>query len=267
MAGGLLYVVYMNVGLEKYSTVSEKLGVIWEKGIISLLISSPAFQLWYVVDLFKLVIIALIIYWLVKKCKIFPIIVFGILWMLELTFIINCEGLLFFTIGSYLAVNKVKIVGMEELQDDVKGKKGYKIKTYLLMAIWIVGCFTYAFISGTMGNVSYTPYVLLVLYKVNVITGLCTVWRRYDLKAGKREEKNWVKAIVSCTVFVYMAHEPILHLLTDILLEKFTYNGARTLVYFVLPIFVIVGCIGLGLGIKKLCPKVYGVLVGGRGTE
>ena len=67
LAGGLLYVVYMNVGLEKYSTVSEKLGVIWEKGIISLLISSPAFQLWYVVDLFKLVIIAPIIYWLVKK--------------------------------------------------------------------------------------------------------------------------------------------------------------------------------------------------------
>ena len=76
-----------------------------------------------------------------------------------------------------------------------------------------------------------------------------------------------MKAMVSCTVFVYMAHEPFLHLMTDVLLDGLAFNGAHTLVYFALPILDIVGCVCLGLLLKKICPKVYGVLVGGRGLE
>ena len=267
LAGGLLYSVYRVVGVERYSIVKEKVGALLEYDPLTWLLSSPAFQLWYVLDLLKLVIISPVIYWLLKKCKLLPVIIFGVFWVFELTFFINCEGLLFFTLGSYLAINKVKILGMEELQDNTKNMKGYKINTYLLTILWIGGCFIYALISATMGNFLYTPYILLLLYKVNVITGLCAVWKQYDLKAGQWQEKKWVKAMVSCTVFVYMAHEPLLHLLTDILLEKFMYNGVHTLVYFGLPLLIIAGCIGLGLGIKKVCPKVYGVLVGGRGTE
>lgn len=267
LAGGLLYVVYKAVGLERYSIVWEKVGVLLEQGILGWLLSSPAFQLWYIADLFKMVIISPLIYWLVKKCKLFPVIIFGILWLLEISFLINGEGLFFFTMGAYFAVNQVKIVGMEDLKETVIDKGAFKRNTNLLTVLWVGGCFTYALLSATMGDAAYTPYVLLVLYKINVLTGLASVWRQYDLKAGDWQEKKWVKAVVSCTVIVYVAHEPLLHLLTDILLEKLTFDGAHTLVYFVLPIAIIAGSIGLGLGIKKVCPKVYNVLVGGRGTE
>ena len=265
LAGGLLYMVYMMVGLERYSTVWERVGAFMEQGVWAWLSSSPAFQLWYVVDLFKLVIISPLIYWLVKKCKVFPIILFGILWLMELSFVINCEGLLFFTIGSYLAVNKKEIRGMVDIKDTIIDKERYKRNAALLTILWVGGCFTYALISATMGEEPFVPLVLLMLYKVNVLTGLAVVWRQYDIKAGDWQEKNWVKEIVSCTVFVYMAHEPFLHLMTDVLLDRLVFNGAHTLVYFALPMVDIVGCIGLGLFIKKICPKVYGVLVGGRG--
>ena len=261
-----MYGVYRVVGLERYSTIWEKVGIFLEQGAIGWLLNSPAFQLWYIVDLFKLVIVSPIIYWLVKKCKLFPVLLFGILWFLHISFLIDSEGLFFFTLGSYLAVNKVKIQGMEALQDTYTDKDRYKRCAYFLTIIWIGGCFGYSLLSATMKDVWYTPYVLLMLYKINVITGLLSVWKQYDLKQGDWQDKGWIKAVVSCTVFVYMAHEPLLHLLTDVLLEKNVFNGAHTLVYFALPMVIVAGCIGTGLLVKKICPKVYGMLVGGRGV-
>ena len=265
LAGGLLFAVYKVAGLERYSIVSEKVGIFLEQGVLGWLLSSPAFQLWYIADLFKLVIISPIIYWLVKKCKLFPIIVFGILWLFEISFIINGEGLLFFTIGAYLAVNQVRFSGMEGIKDTVLDQDKFKRNTNLLTILWVAGCFFYAIFSATMGEAAYITYVLLILYKINVLTGLVSVWRLYDLNAGKWQEKKWVKNVTTCTVMVYVAHEPLQHLLTDILLEKLTFNGAHTLVYFALPIVIICVSVGLGLLLKKICPRVYGVLLGGRG--
>ena len=263
LSGGLLFTVYKMVGLERYSIVSEKIGVLLEQGVWGWLLSSPAFQLWYIADLFKMVIISPVIYWLVKKCKLFPVIVFGILWLLEISFIINGEGLLFFTVGAYLAVNQVMISGMECIKETAMDK--YKRNTILLTILWVAGCISYVLLSATMGETAYITYVLLVLYKINVLTGLVSVWRLYDLNAGKLQEKKWVETVSACTVMVYVAHEPLQHLLTDILLEKMAFNGAHTLVYFGLPVVIICGCVGLGLLLKKVCPKVYGVLIGGRG--
>ena len=238
--------------------------IIW-KILAQVVFATAPFQLWYIEDLFKLVIISPLIYWLVKECKWFPILIFGILWSMDFTWLINCEGLLFFTIGSYLAVNKKEIRGMVDLDDTVIDKERYKRNTSLLTIWWVGGCFTYALLSATMGEEPYIPYVLLAMYKMNVLTGVVSVWRQYDIKVGEWQEKKWVKAMVSCTVMVYMAHEPFLHSMTDLVLGKMAFNGAHTLVYFVLPIIDIVGCIGLALLIKKVCPKLHGVLVGGRG--
>lgn len=144
-------------------------------------------------------------------------------------------------------------------------KEKYKNVTKVITILWVAGCFCYALCSGTMGKAAYVSYLLLALYKINVITGLASMWRLYDINAGKWQDKKWVKAIVSCTVIVFVVHEPLQHLLTDVLLEKMTFNGAHTLIYFVLPIVMILSCAGLGILLKKVCPKVYGVLTGGRG--
>lgn len=265
LAGTFLYMVYRFVGLERYSIVYEKVGTMLENGVWIWLLNSPAFQLWYLADLFKLVIVSPIIYWLVKKCKLIPVVLFGILWVLEWSFLINYEGLFFFTLGAYLAVNKVQLSGMVSLQDTMLDKEKYKSVTKVITILWVAGCFCYALCSGTMGKAAYVSYLLLALYKINVITGLASMWRLYDINAGKWQDKKWVKAIVSCTVIVFVVHEPLQHLLTDVLLEKMTFNGAHTLIYFVLPIVMILSCAGLGILLKKVCPKVYGVLTGGRG--
>ncbi len=263
-AGAFLYIVYKVVGLERYSIVYEKIGMMLENGVWVWLFDSPAFQLWYLADLFKLVLLSPVLYWLVKKCKLFPVILFGILWVLEWSLFINYEGLFFFTLGAYLSVNKVNLAGMTDLADTHMDKGKYKSVTKVITILWVVGCFGYALMSGTMGDRPYVTYLLLILYKVNVITGLVSVWRLYDLNAGVWQEKKWVNAIVSCNVFVYVAHEPLQHLLTDILLEKMVFNGAHTLIYFVLPMVMILGCTGLGILLKKACVKVYGALTGGR---
>lgn len=265
LAGTFLYIVYRFVGLERYSIVYEKVGVMLENGVWSWLLNSPAFQLWYLADLFKLVIVSPIIYWLVKKCKLIPVVLFGILWILEWSFLINYEGLFFFTLGAYLAINKVQLSGMVSLQDMMVDKEKYKSVTKIITILWVAGCFCYALCSGTMGEAVYVSYLLLALYKINVITGLASVWRLYDINAGKWQDKKWVKTIVSCTVIVFVVHEPLQHLLTDVLLEKMTFNGVHTLIYFALPIVIILSCAGLGIVLKKVCPRVYGVLTGGRG--
>lgn len=265
LAGIFLYIVYKIVGLERYSIVYEKVGAMLENGVFVWLVSSPAFQLWYLADLFKLVLISPVIYWLVKKCKLIPVIFFGILWVLEWSFFINYEGLFFFTVGSYIAVNKIQMTGMQDLKTTMIDKEKYKGTTKFITVLWVAGCFIYALSSGTLGAASYTPYLLLILYKINVITGLVSVWRLYDVSAGNWQEKKWVGTVVSCTVIVFVAHEPLQHLLTDVLLEIMEFNGAHTLIYFGLPLIMIGGCVLLGITLKKLCPKVYGILTGGRG--
>lgn len=264
LAGTLLYVVYCFVGLERYSIVMEQISAVKSYGILIWLSNSPAFQLWYLSDLFKLVLISPLIYWLVKKCKWIPVVIFGILWAFELSFYINCEGLLFFTLGAYFALNKVNLRGMQNIHDTVSNIENYKGFTMLFTALWVVGCFCYSLISGTLGNMPYVTYLLWVLYKVNIITGLIAVWRLYDISCGKWQEQKWIQKAVASTVFVYFSHEPLLHLFTDVLLEKMTFNGAHTLIYFLLSIVLILVCVVFGTLLRKICPKVYSVLTGGR---
>lgn len=264
LAGAFLYIVYKVTGLERYSIVYEKVGTMLENGVWVWLFNSPAFQLWYLTDLFKLVLISPVIYWLVKKCKLVPVILFGILWVLEWSFFINYEGLFFFTIGAYLAVNKKTFVGMISLDESYVDKEKNKSVTKVITVLWVAGCFGYALMSGTMGESAYVTYLLLGLYKVNVITGLVSVWRLYDIKTGTWQDKKWVNEVVSCTVIVFVAHEPLQHLLTDVLLEIMVFNGAHTLIYFVLPMVIMLACVGFGIFMKKAFPKVYGVLTGGR---
>ena len=263
LAGGLLYWVYLEGGLYKYSIVYERVGIVLLNGVQEWILNSPAFQLWYILDLFKLVLISPLIYFLVKKCKVIPVIVFTVLWALEISFVINCEGLLFFTLGSYLAVNKIKLPGMESLENEIHKTK-YKNITTLFTVLWVAGCFFYSLMSGTLGNTPYISYILWALYKVNVITGLIAVWRLYDVTCGKWQDKKPVKAAVASTVFVYFAHEPLLHLLTDVLLNKWKFNGEHTLAYFMLSLGLIVIFILVGTLLRKICPKVYAFLTGGR---
>ena len=264
LAGGFLYIVYLNVGLERYRIVYEQISALKESGIGIWLVNSPAFQLWYVSTLFQLVLISPLIYLLVKKCKIVPVVIFGILWALELSLLINCEGLLFFTLGAYFAVNKVSISGMAPLCEDASYRTRYKSITLLFTALWIIGCFCYSLISGAFGYIPYVPYILWVLYKVNIITGLISVWRLYDISHKTLPEKKWMQTAMSSTMFVYVAHEPLLHLLTDISLEQMTFNGAHTLTYFMLSFGLIFLCVVFGSLLKKLCPRVYSLLTGGR---
>lgn len=265
LAGGFLYIVYKLAGLERYGIVYEKISIALENGVWVWLFNSPAFQLWYLTDLFKLVLVSPLIYFLVKKCKLIPVVVFGILWVLEWSFFINYEGLFFFTLGAYLAVNKLWISGMKDLSEEMFDKEKYKSITKVLTVLWVAGCFSYALISGTMAASPYVTYILLILYKINVLTGLASIWRRYDLKVGAWQDKKWVKNAISCAVFVFFAHEPVQHLLTDVFLEKMMFNGGHTLIYFALPSGLILICTLFAVLLKKLCPKVYGILTGGRG--
>lgn len=269
LAGGFLYMVYMQVGLERFPIVNEKIGAMLEYGIFQWLLSSPAFQLWYLTDLFKLIIVSPIVYWLIKKWKKIPIVIFGVLWLLEISFFINGEGLLYFSLGAYFAIHNVAIFGMESLkqQENRPFKKKYKRTTYVITIGWIVGCIAYTLCSAALGNLSFILYVLLILYKVNVLLGITAVWRLYDLNAGEWQEKRWVKAVVSNSFFVYAMHEPLQHLLTQMLLEKMQFNGAHTMVYFLLPIAIICGCMLVSMVLRRIFPKLYGVMTGSRGNS
>lgn len=264
LAGGLLYAVCQVVGLDRYSIVHEKVGMLLDYGIGSWFFSPPAFQLWYMADLFKLAIVSPVIYFLVKKTRLFAVGVFGILWLLGIAGMINEEGLLFFTAGAYLAVHEITIRGMGQVAETVEDPDKYRRNTWLFTILWVTGCLVYTLLSASMGGVSFIGIVLWYLYKVNVIMGLLSVWRLYDLFADKWQENSRADSVVSLTVFVYVAHEPVQHLLMDVLLEKMDFNGAHTLIYFLLAAAVISLLVLLGSFLKSLCPKVYGILVGGR---
>ncbi len=264
LAGALLLTVYKIAGLERYGIVEEKVGNLLNYGPVSWLFDSPAFQLWYMTDLFKLVVISPVIYFLVKKCRIVPVIIFGILWLMNMPFMINMDGMLFFTLGAYLAVQQIPLAGREEPERSGADWERYRRNTILVVVLWIGGCLVYTIISAAVGQAAFAFYVLTALFKLNVLTGIASVWRLYDLKAGAWQEKPWLQSAVASTVFIYVSHEPVQHLLMDVLLEKMDFPGAHTLIYFGLAFCVVcVDILVAGL-LQKVCPKVYGILVGGR---
>ena len=200
-----------------------------------------SFQLWYISDLIKLVIISPIIYYIVKLVgRLYAPIIIGLFFINIVEFPIT-----FFSLGCYLAIYYFKL--------DLKIKKSITIS----IAIgFVLMCIIRSLIPVTEINISD------IVLNIIRVSGILSIWFGYDLLS---ENKNRIFRFSEYGIFIYFFHEPLQSFLYRIIF-KFTNRSIlnEIILYFFVPIITIIKCIIVGRILKQYFQKIYYILTGGR---
>lgn len=255
---GVAALLVWATGWNTFPILSEKLGNLYAGQWWNIFTNPVPFQAWYILDLFKLVLISPLIFLLVKYLRWGAPLIAAIPWAIDFSipYFVNCDGLLFFTLGAYLAVRDVNFIGNQPIKRNAL--------FYATPAVWIVDCIVYTVLSSVGRQINLHGAVLLVLYKLCVVSGFVSVFVLYDMLSDKVKNGKFVNMLVSCSFFIYILHEPLQHMAFQGILSLTQADWAHMLCYFVLPFVLIAFAAGISLGVRKLSPKLHGVLTGDR---
>ncbi|MEZ4853130.1 acyltransferase family protein [Flavobacterium sp.] len=212
-----------------------------------LLFNPIPYQLWFLRDLFLLVILSPIIVFILTKVDYFFVVIILPFWFLNLNFFIQSESILFFSIGMLIAINDLKI--------NIKTAM-FKNGLLWLLLLFLTICFKY-----------FNQEVLSVFtFKVSILVGIVSFWYLYDyfflkfpIVFTKIEKITWA------TFFIFLAHEPILTIVKKGLF--FVMGKSQTtifIIYLLTPIFTVFVCLLFGKFLLRVSNKSFFILTGGR---
>lgn len=215
-----------------------------------------AFQLWFIRVLFVYnLLYPLLLKAVLKIPKIwFPFAIFFWLSMMGLHFI-EGEGLLFFSLGIWLAKRN---------KDLTVAPKWLNLKW--IAPIFLLACFAKSILAFYVKFNLPGGILLLILHKTTIFTGFITVWFGCDGLVRWCMDRKWFVWISAFSFMIYAMHVPLINY-THQLILPFIKNIPlyRLLDYLFLPLLIIGFSILIGAIIRKLAPKLYGILTGGRG--
>jgi fucose 4-O-acetylase-like acetyltransferase len=228
-------------------------------GILFRWLRAPiAFQLWFILALFLYNVLYPLIKWVVLK---YPVPWFAFtffLWVTQFSFLfIDGIGLLFFSTGILLQKMDVNLE-----------KKPEWLSMYLAWLLFIGFSVIKTFMAFELEPYTRLTYwVLNILHDGSVLSGILAVWFGVDKLVKwcmRRRSFIWAS---SFSFFIFGLHAPLVIYLTRLL---FRYGSAlpnyRLVIYLVAPIITLSFCILTGAVIRRLFPRFYYLLTGGRGA-
>lgn len=219
--------------------------------IYYLILKPIPFQLWFLRDLFIIVVVSPLIYLLLKKSGVVLLLILFVIWFnnYQIFIVIDNESAMFFTFGAYVSLYDSKNM----IQKKTKNK-------YLLMCLIL-------WISTNILKLDADLIIRnLYIHRVSQISGLFFLWYFYDFiydKYGKEVNYENVLWIRDYGFFIFLLHEPLLSLIKKSTLRFFNYEFLYLLSYFMYPILIIFFCVVIGMFLKKNF-KYYKILTGGR---
>ena len=216
-------------------------------------ISPAAFQLWFMQQLLIFFVISPIIYLAIKYTKAIAIIPLIFLWLFDINFLINSQGLLFFCIGAAIAIFK---------QEMFVTQKDNKLYTLFWTMLWIVLSALVTYFAVT----NNAPYIVrLFLYKINEAVGVIAMWWLFDHIFKRLIDKKALVRASNNMFFIYVLHEPLQHFCYQLSLRIGTDDNISHIVLFVfMPICIIYFCIFVSAIVRKISKTLHNVLTGGR---
>lgn len=214
-----------------------------------LFLSPVSFQLWFINDLIKYVILTPVIYFIVKKGSYFSMLIFYLVWFMDINLpFINNEGIFFYILGSFLALKSIDMC-----------RAMRKSKLMAISFTWIVLLCIKTYLASSGG------FILLYLHKASIVAGVISVWYMYDFIAAKNKYQITLLKYSTFTFFIFAGHEPLLNILTGIFVS-FTgkSNLALMLIYILNPVLVILILTTVAALIRKSAGGFYKILTGGR---
>ncbi|MDR1326316.1 MAG: acyltransferase [Treponema sp.] len=199
---------------------------------------------WFLRDLFILNIFFIGIKKLIDKFPIGIFILFFILWTNNINiYIVSPEALLFFAFGYYIVKYDLGIKNINE------------IKILDLSVIYGITIILEYFFVGSMP----------ILHKINILIGCMFILKISQYFIENIKLYKILDRLEKYQFFVYAAHIIIMSQLLKIYTKVIPLNGVYILVgYFFMIFFGIFVSLIFGIIFKKLLPKLYGILTGGR---
>lgn len=208
------------------------------------------YPLWFIRDLMLIILCSPIVYYFIKYCKMYGVMVLGVLGIFGLWFAVPGNSItvfFFFSFGAWFSINK------RNFTVDFKPLRLSATILYLLF----VGAGTWVWYHRLTG---YS-----FLYNIGIVTGLVMVvaWTSY----GIIQNKLRVSAFLPGTAFfVYAYHGMPILLAVKHWVKFFQPMNELTMVagYLLLPVFII--CVGVGMYalLRRYFPSFTGVITGGR---
>ena len=167
------------------------------------------------------------------------------------------EGLLFFSLGIWMQKTNFNIQFPN---------KWLKPLPWFIVFIGAASIKTWLAFNGQpfLGNAVYP--VLLVLHKLVVFSGLVAAWFGCDALVRRFMGYAWFLWLSGFSFIIYALHTPILFYVNQSLLPLLEHiANYRILLFITLPIAIIIFCISTGALLRKIVPKFYSILTGGRG--
>ncbi len=215
----------------------------WWNFLLYVYFKPAAFHLWFVRDLFIVILCSPIIYLFIRYFPIY-IQVIGLLLLGIFQFVPMVSwGLFWFTMGAIFSINQKDIF--------------YFIKPKLAILCLITFCIVVAsFVIFGISLASNQYYAAPV-----ILLGVVGVWKGSDCICSFTS----IKSILHYTFFVYCSHIPLLNIVKTIIHPRLLESSIGcTLGFLLSPIITISICLIVGKLLQSKTPSVYRILSGGR---
>ena len=255
MFGIVLYFVLQSIPFSKPFFTNELIIDNSTNELISKIFIYPiAHQLWFIRDLILLVIFYPLLFWLIKQFNFYVITILLITWFYNFNYLIlENESLLFFAFGILLSKSKINIE---------KIKKANYLN-FLFNIIWILLVLIKTYLVYIN---SENEWFIRILHKSSILIGIISIWLLYDLIFRKVDilgSKFYL--LFQYTFFLYAFHEPLLTIFKKLLFYILGNSEFSSfLIYIIAPMITILLSIIIGSITRKMTPKLYYIMTGGR---
>lgn len=229
----------------------------WWMILARLTIAPFGYHLWFLRTLFFLVLAYPALKWIATK-RIYNLVFFiliGLMWLLEFEVLpVGNESLLFFVLGIYVA----------QAQFNIEQPKTW-MKPLVWGSLFVLTAALKTFIAFKQLTM---PGVLLqiILHKACIFSGLLFCWFYSNNLVRWAYTQKWFTSLIPYTFIIYVAHVPLITYAIVWALKCTNHLPYYRLVnYVLLGVAVIVFCVAFGWLLKKISPKLYRLLTGGRG--
>lgn len=215
------------------------------------LFTPAAFQLWF---LRTLLILSAVYPWLriaVTRWPAMFLAIAAVPWIFA-----ESEGLLFFSLGIWLAVRDIDVVARPTWFNGP-----------VMLVVWLGLCGIKTWMAFSVASMSTpTALVMLFLHRGGEVAGLLTAWFGMDRIASAAMRLRLFRWLAGFSFVIYALHVPMVNYMTEAALKAGTGIAHVELVtYLLVPMVVITISVAIGATLRAGARPLYSVLTGGRG--
>ncbi len=181
-----------------------------------------------------------------------------LMWLGTMGFVLfEGEGLLFFSLGIWIQKTDFAI--------DSPGR-WFNPRWWGLAFVLLTTLKTFLAFNGEvfLGNGIYP--VLSILHKLVILSGLIACWYGLDRLVSWFMNKRWFVWLSAFAFMIYVMHAPVVaYLINPALILLNPLPATHLLAFVLLPLAIIILIIGVAAILRRISPRGYGLLTGGRG--